>query len=80
MSLENEIIQVQKTGVIEGIYENLTWIVLEIDLTNNNADEHSDYIRKVEKEFNKMGYKMRLYEDKNKKGLYHLHFVKPKGE
>lgn len=67
--------------IIREFSGNLTWMVLEMDLRNNpNHEEHSERLRKIEEKINRAGYKMHLYEDKNRKGLYHLHFVKKVGE
>ena len=67
--------------VFEGIKENVPFFLLEIDLRKyKDRAEQSEYLKKIEDKINEIGYNMVLYEDKNRKGLYQLHFRKPVGE
>ena len=61
--------------------EDMTFFIVELNLMNNpRRVYHSERIKRLENKCDKRVFKMTLYEDKTRPGLYHLHFSKKIGE
>jgi hypothetical protein len=81
MNLETNALSEIKAKGSNLIEDDVTWVVLELNLTKiKRHDMHSDRIKQEEEKYDKKGYKMKLYEHPVIKGIYHLHFTKKIGE